>query len=135
MTAIQETKESEECLKNMIGDALVQRIKRAHAIGEQFKVYIVIPLLPEGPCNILEFANPMCMNSHKAIMHNQYISISRDDKSSTGSPRNSGHTSIFTQLESLGINAADYIHFSALRKWALRTKSNPVTEVIYRAGV
>lgn len=36
----------DKILRNRIGQALVERIKRAHYNGEKFKVFIIIPLIP-----------------------------------------------------------------------------------------
>lgn len=36
----------DKVLRNKIGQAIVERIKRAHYSGEKFKVYILIPLIP-----------------------------------------------------------------------------------------
>jgi hypothetical protein len=33
-------------LRNKIGQAIVERIKKAHAKGEKFKIFIVLPLIP-----------------------------------------------------------------------------------------
>ena len=133
VTSVNEANESEYRTQNAIGHALVSRIMKAHLKKEKFKVYIIIPLLPEGPCNPQKMNLDTEMLSHKAIMHLQYTSIQRDCKNTLSEYQKHTHTSIFTKLKSLdpNINPEDFIHFGALRKWALKTKGKPVTEVIY----
>lgn len=36
----------DKVLRNKIGQAIVERIKKAHAKGEKFKIFILIPLIP-----------------------------------------------------------------------------------------
>ena len=126
----------EQRIKNAIGHALAQRIAIAHSKKEEFKVYVVIPLMPEGPGNPLKMNDPNEMLSHKVIMWSQYTSIARDDEL-TKTTFKFESTSIFTKLKEMNpeINPDDYFHFGALRKWALKTPGKPVTEVIYSAFI
>ncbi|KAI9275903.1 hypothetical protein BDA99DRAFT_496737 [Phascolomyces articulosus] len=94
-------KDDDFVLKNLIGEAIVKRINRAHEEREPFKVYVVIPLMPGFPAELStkEASNP------RMIMHYQYISICR------------GGRSIIEKLEANGINASDYIRFFSLRNY------------------
>ncbi|KAI9010942.1 hypothetical protein CLU79DRAFT_891017 [Phycomyces nitens] len=92
---------SDKLLKNMIGQALVDRIKRAHAKNEKFKVFVIMPLVPafEGDLASAESA------SARTVMHFQYTSISR------------GGNSIMEKLREAGIEPSDYIGWYSLRNW------------------
>ncbi|KAJ2806106.1 hypothetical protein H4R20_001816 [Coemansia guatemalensis] len=88
-------------IKNRIAEALVDRIRRAHAQQAKFRVIIVIPLMPafEGDVNAVGAA------TLKLVMHWQYQSICRGDHS------------IAAQLERDGIDMHDYIRFFGLRNY------------------
>ncbi|KAJ2076688.1 hypothetical protein H4R24_005560 [Coemansia sp. RSA 988] len=88
-------------IKNRIAEALVDRIRRAHAQKAKFRVIIVIPLMPafEGDVNAVGAA------TLKLVMHWQYQSICRGDHS------------IAVQLERDGIDMHDYIRFFGLRNY------------------
>ncbi|GAA5939858.1 hypothetical protein JCM3775_007130 [Rhodotorula graminis] len=86
-------------VKNLIGQALVQRVLSAHKRGEKFKVVIIIPAIPG-------FAGDLYGNSGTlAILGAQYFSLSR------------GGNSIFELLEREGVNASDYIEVYNLRSF------------------
>lgn len=40
------TTTDDKLLRNKIGQAMLERIKRAHKNGEKFKIFILIPLIP-----------------------------------------------------------------------------------------
>lgn len=103
-------------IKNRIGDALVDRIIRAHREGTNWKAIIVIPLMPGFEAQVDEAEG----SSVRVIMQCQYMSISR------------GETSIFAKLRKKGIDPDQYIQFFSLRKWG-RIGSNRtlVTEQLY----
>ncbi|KAI1120803.1 phospholipase D [Nemania abortiva] len=101
---------------NRIGDALVERILRAHQNDEEWRCCILIPLMP-GFQNTVDQAEG---SSVRLIMQFQYRSICR------------GPHSIFGRLEASGINPEDYISFFSLRTWGRIGKKNSlVTEQLY----
>ncbi|KAI1112305.1 phospholipase D [Nemania sp. NC0429] len=101
---------------NRIGDALVERILRAHRNDEEWRCCILLPLMP-GFQNTVEQAEG---SSVRLIMQFQYRSICR------------GPHSIFGRLEAAGINPEDYISFFSLRTWGRLGKKNAlVTEQLY----
>ncbi|OAC98061.1 hypothetical protein MUCCIDRAFT_150547 [Mucor lusitanicus CBS 277.49] len=91
----------DKLLRNKIAQALVERIKRAHAKGENYKVFIIIPLIPafEGDLATKDAA------AARNVMHFQYITISR------------GGNSIMEKLREAGIEPSDYIGWYSLRNW------------------
>jgi phospholipase D1/2 len=103
-------------MENLIGDALVDRIKRAHKNGEDWRACLVIPLMP-GFQNTVDSQDG---SSVRLIMTCQYRSICR------------GETSIFGRLREAGIEPEDYIQFYALRSWgAIGPTKTLVTEQLY----
>jgi phospholipase D1/2 len=88
-------------VENRVGDALVDRIIRAHSEGTKWKAVIVIPLMPGFESQVDEADG----SAVRVIMQCQYMSISR------------GETSIFAKLKKMKINPDDYIQFFSLRKW------------------
>ncbi|KAF2202276.1 phospholipase D [Delitschia confertaspora ATCC 74209] len=103
-------------IENKIGDALVDRIKRAHKNEEDWRACIVIPLMP-GFQNTVDSQDG---SSVRLIMTCQYRSICR------------GETSIFARLRDAGIEPEDYIQFYALRSWgAIGPAKTLVTEQLY----
>lgn len=103
-------------IENRIGDAIVDRIIRAHVEKKTWKAFIIIPLMPG-------FDSPVDQpgaSSLRVIVQCQYCSISR------------GPTSIFGKLQKLGINPHEYIHFFSLRKWSIFGPNNLLkTEQLY----
>lgn len=105
-------------VRNHIGDALVERIIKAHKNGEDWRACIVIPLLPgySYPVDTPE------ASSVRLILECQNRTICR------------GANSIFTRLRKEGINPDDYIQFFSLRTWA-KFKSGALTsEMVYIHG-
>ncbi|ODQ80959.1 hypothetical protein BABINDRAFT_160393 [Babjeviella inositovora NRRL Y-12698] len=103
-------------IKNRIGDALVDRIIRAHKEGTAWRACIVIPLMPGFEAEVDEPEG----SAIRIIMQCQFMSISR------------GPTSIFAKLRMVGIDPDDYIQFFSLRKWArIGPKKNIVSEQLY----
>ncbi|RHY30223.1 hypothetical protein DYB32_004505 [Aphanomyces invadans] len=101
--------------QNLIANALVSRILRAHAAKQPFRVMVVMPLLPafQGKPQEKE------AYSLRGVMHWQYRSICRGDGS------------IYHQLSAAGIdNAFEYIAFFALRTHAMHD-GVPHTEEVY----
>jgi len=107
-------------VKNTIGQAIVDRIVQAHIEKTDFKIYIVIPFLPEGLGSIYDIKDGF--NTVKTIMHFQFLGMNKD--SGTGN-------SIFSYLEKEGIDPNNYIHFATPRQYQYATKNHPVTELIY----
>ncbi|RLV94532.1 Phospholipase D1 [Spathaspora sp. JA1] len=103
-------------IQNRIGDALVDRIIRAHEENTIWKAIIVIPLMPGFESQVDQAEG----SSVRVIMQCQYMSISR------------GETSIFAKLRKKGINPDDYIQFFSLRKWGrIGVNRTLVTEQLY----
>jgi phospholipase D1/2 len=103
-------------IENKINDAIVDRIKRAHANDEDWRACIMLPLMP-GYQNTVDEQEG---SSVRLIMTCQYHSICR------------GETSIFGRLRAAGIEPEDYIQFYALRSWGeVGPKRMLVTEQLY----
>ena len=103
-------------IENKINDAIVDRIKRAHANDEDWRACIVLPLMP-GYQNTVDEQEG---SSVRLIMSCQYHSICR------------GPTSIFGRLRLAGIEPEDYIEFYALRSWGeIGPNKMLVTEQLY----
>jgi phospholipase D1/2 len=103
-------------IENKINDALVDRIKRAHADDEDWRACIMLPLMP-GYQNTVDEQEG---SSVRLIMTCQYHSICR------------GESSIFGRLRAAGIEPEDYIQFYALRSWGeVGPNRMVVTEQLY----
>uniref|UniRef100_A0A8C5YH93 Phospholipase n=1 Tax=Microcebus murinus TaxID=30608 RepID=A0A8C5YH93_MICMU len=100
---------------NKVGDAIAQRILKAHRESQKYRVYVVIPLLPGFEGDISTGGG----NALQAIMHFNYRTMCR------------GENSILGQLkEELGNQWINYISFCGLRTHA-ELEGNLVTELIY----
>lgn len=100
---------------NKIGDAIAQRVLRAHRENQRYRVYVVIPLLPGFEGDISTGGG----NALQAIMHFNYRTMCR------------GENSILGQLKAeLGNQWINYISFCGLRTHA-ELEGNLVTELIY----
>uniref|UniRef100_A0A8D0VKE4 Phospholipase n=1 Tax=Sus scrofa TaxID=9823 RepID=A0A8D0VKE4_PIG len=100
---------------NKIGDAIAQRILKAHRESQRYRVYVVIPLLPGFEGDISTGGG----NALQAIMHFNYRTMCR------------GENSIIGQLKAeLGNQWINYISFCGLRTHA-ELEGNLVTELIY----
>ena len=103
-------------IENLIGDALVRRIIRAHREDQDWRAVIIIPLMP-GFQNTVDSADG---GSVRIIMQWQFRSISR------------GPSSIFGRLRDAGIEPEDYIQFFSLRSWGkIGRQKGLVTEQLY----
>ncbi|ROW10026.1 hypothetical protein VPNG_06490 [Cytospora leucostoma] len=101
---------------NKIGDALVDRIKRAYENDEDWKAVVLIPLMPGFQNTVAESEG----TSVRLIMECQYRSICR------------GEASIFGRLRAAGIDPEDYIQFFSLRQWGkIGPNKMHVTEQLY----
>ncbi|GAA6056278.1 hypothetical protein JCM3770_007291, partial [Rhodotorula araucariae] len=86
-------------VKNLVGQAIVQRVLSAAKNGEKFKVVILIPAIPG-------FAGDLNGNSGTlAILGAQYFSLCR------------GGNSIFEVLEREGVNPHDFVEVYNLRSF------------------
>ncbi|KAM9189909.1 phospholipase D1 isoform 1-T2 [Dugong dugon] len=100
---------------NRIGDAIAQRILKAHRESQRYRVYVVIPLLPGFEGDISTGGG----NALQAIMHFNYRTMCR------------GENSIVGQLKAeIGNQWINYISFCGLRTHA-ELEGNLVTELIY----
>ncbi|RNA08040.1 phospholipase D2 isoform X1 [Brachionus plicatilis] len=101
--------DKDEEVKNNIGGELVKRIHKAHVNGQNFRVYVVLPLLPG-------FDNP---NSIQAVQYYNLRSIFN------------GQFSIYHELKNRGVpDPFKYITFYGMRNWAV-LMGKLVQEIIY----
>jgi phospholipase D1/2 len=101
---------------NQIGDAIVERIVRAHQNEEDWRCTVLIPLMPGFQNTVAEADG----TSVRLIMQCQFRSICR------------GEASIFGRLRSHGIVPEDYIDFFSLRSWGkIGPRKMLVTEQLY----
>ncbi|KAL1650773.1 Phospholipase D1 [Diplodia intermedia] len=101
---------------NMINDALVERIRRAHSNGEAWRAVLVIPLMPGFQSTV----DSQDGTSVRLIMQCQYRSICR------------GESSLFGRLRAVGIEPEDYVQFYSLRSWGhIGPKKSLCTEQLY----
>ncbi|EPE08215.1 phospholipase d1 [Ophiostoma piceae UAMH 11346] len=101
---------------NRIGDALVERIIRAHRNEEDWRAVIIIPLMPGFQSSVADQEG----TSVRLILQCQYRSICR------------GENSIFGRLRTAGIEPEEYIQFFSLRQWGkINNKTVLTTEQLY----
>uniref|UniRef100_A0A4W4EPC5 Phospholipase n=1 Tax=Electrophorus electricus TaxID=8005 RepID=A0A4W4EPC5_ELEEL len=98
---------------NKIGDAIIERIIRAHKENKKFRVYVVIPLLPGFEGDISTGGG----SALQAVMHFNYRTMNR------------GEYSIISQLKKEN-QWMNYISFGGLRTHA-ELEGRLVTELIY----
>ncbi|XP_031165790.1 phospholipase D1a [Sander lucioperca] len=100
---------------NRIGDAIIERIIRAHKEGKKYRVYVVTPLLPGFEGDITTGGG----NAIQAVMHFNYRTMIR------------GEYSIISQLKKeMDDHWMNYISFAGLRTHA-ELEGRLVTELIY----
>eukprot|EP00070_Physeter_catodon_P019702 XP_023980108.1 phospholipase D1 isoform X2 [Physeter catodon] len=100
---------------NKVGDAIAQRILKAHRESQRYRVYVVLPLLPGFEGDISTGGG----NALQAIMHFNYRTMCR------------GENSILGQLKAeIGNQWINYISFCGLRTHA-ELEGNLVTELVY----
>ena len=100
---------------NRIGDALVNRIIRAHQNDEEWRCVVIVPLMPGFQNTVDEQEG----TSVRLILMCQYRSICR------------GEQSIFGRLRAAGIEPEDYINFYSLRQWGIIGNDVLTTEQLY----
>ncbi|KAG1774856.1 phospholipase D [Suillus placidus] len=105
-------------IENQIGDALVDRIIRAHREGTPWKCCIVIPLLPGFPFSI----DHSDASAIRIIVECQNRTLCR------------GPNSIFYRLRKEGIDPNEYISVFSLRNWAKMRNGVLTTEIVYIHG-
>ncbi|KAF4086491.1 hypothetical protein AMELA_G00107050 [Ameiurus melas] len=100
---------------NKIGDAIIERILRAHKENKKFRVYVVTPLLPGFEGDISTGGG----SALQAVMHFNYRTMNR------------GEYSIISQLKrEMNNQWMSYISFGGLRTHA-ELEGRLVTELIY----
>ncbi|XP_041809525.1 phospholipase D1a [Chelmon rostratus] len=100
---------------NKIGDAIIERIIRAHKEGKKYRVYVVTPLLPGFEGDITTGGG----NALQAVMHFNYRTMIR------------GEYSIISQLKKeMDDQWMNYISFAGLRTHT-ELEGRLVTELIY----
>ncbi|XP_060912484.1 phospholipase D1 [Labrus mixtus] len=99
---------------NRIGDAIVERILRAHREQKKYRVFVVVPLLPGFEGDISAGGG----NAIQAILHFTYRTMCR------------GEHSILARLSEVKDQWTEYISFCGLRTHAQLSQSL-VTELIY----
>ncbi|XP_029350205.1 phospholipase D1a [Echeneis naucrates] len=100
---------------NKIGDAIIERIIRAHKEGKKYRVYVVTPLLPGFEGDITTGGG----NAIQAVMHFNYRTMIR------------GEHSIISQLKKeMDEHWMNYISFAGLRTHC-ELEGRLVTELIY----
>ena len=104
----------EGVVRNGITRALKDRIIRAHRKKENFRVYILIPLLPGFEGDIMDDASQVL----KLQVRFQQETISK------------GPNSLFTMLKEAGVNPSKYIRFYGLRNHDV-FKDGPKQMMIY----
>ncbi|KAG9040620.1 Phospholipase D1 [Tulasnella sp. UAMH 9824] len=102
-------------IENNIGDALVDRIIRAHKEKTKWRACILLPLLPGHTLPI----DHNDASSIRLMVELQNRSISR------------GPHSIFSRLRKEGIDPNDYISFFSLRGWGKLEDNTLITEKVY----
>lgn len=105
-------------IQNGIGDALVERIIRAHRQAVKWRACIVIPLLPGYTFPI----DSDKASSVRLIVECQNRTICR------------GTQSIFSRLRKEGIDPDEYITFFSLRGWGKFKNGALTTEQVYIHG-
>ncbi|KAI9261025.1 hypothetical protein EDC94DRAFT_610604 [Helicostylum pulchrum] len=106
------TSPHDKLIKNKIGQAIVERIKRAHKEKQKFRVIVVIPVAPGFEGDFIQVdrrSMPL-----RSVAQYQYRSICR------------GKHSVFEQLKKANIPVDDYIGFYSLRNWG-KVKTPDVT--------
>ncbi|XP_054900009.1 phospholipase D1 [Poeciliopsis prolifica] len=104
----------DKVIHNTIGDAIVDRILRAHREQKKYRVFVVIPLLPGFEGDITTGGG----NAIQAIMHFTYRTMCRGDHS------------ILSRLSEVKDQWTEYITFCGLRTHS-RLSEKLVTELIY----
>eukprot|EP00516_Mucochytrium_quahogii_P006608 CAMPEP_0203753546 /NCGR_PEP_ID=MMETSP0098-20131031/7303_1 /ASSEMBLY_ACC=CAM_ASM_000208 /TAXON_ID=96639 /ORGANISM=" , Strain NY0313808BC1" /LENGTH=1158 /DNA_ID=CAMNT_0050644193 /DNA_START=456 /DNA_END=3932 /DNA_ORIENTATION=+ len=105
--------ETDSVVANRVLDSLFRRIVRANENKAEFKVFVLIPLLPGFEGSVAE------STSIRRVLYYEYRTISR------------GENSLFHNLLRVGIDPDEYIIFLGLRKWEAYKSASIATELIY----
>ncbi|KIJ64492.1 hypothetical protein HYDPIDRAFT_90375 [Hydnomerulius pinastri MD-312] len=105
-------------IENNIGDAIVQRILRAHREQTPWKCCIIIPLFPGFPFSI----DHSDASAIRIIVECQNRTLFR------------GPNAIYSRLRKEGIDPNDYISVFSLRNWAKMRNDVLTTEIVYIHG-
>lgn len=95
------TGDKQKPVKNLIGQAIVERILRAAKNGEKYKVIVLVPAIPAFAGDLRDDGSL----GTRAIMEFQYFSINR------------GGESIMEKIAQAGYNPMDYLRFYNLRNY------------------
>lgn len=113
------TGDQQKPVKNLIGQAIVERILRAARNGEKYKVIVVIPAVPAFAGDLRDDGSL----GTRAIMEFQYFSINRG-----------GH-SIMEKIAQAGYNPLDYIRFYNLRSYDRINRDRTMQQAEQQSGV
>jgi len=113
------TGDQQKPVKNLIGQAIVERIIRAARNGEKYKMIVVIPAVPAFAGDLRDDASL----GTRAIMEFQYFSINR------------GGNSIMEKIAQAGYNPLDYIRFYNLRSYDRINRDRTMQQVEQQSGV
>ncbi|OCT44731.1 hypothetical protein CLCR_05364 [Cladophialophora carrionii] len=113
------TGDQQKPVKNLIGQAIVERILRAARNSEKYKIIVVIPAVPAFAGDLRDDASL----GTRAIMEFQYNSINRG-----------GH-SIMEKIAQAGFNPMDYIRFYNLRNYDRINAGGTMQRVEQQSGV
>lgn len=108
--------EGDHLCSNRIANAIVERIRKAAANREKFRVMVIMPLLPAFPGK----PDDKEASSLRGVMYWQYRSICRGE--------NSIYHTLFKELD--GLDPFEYIAFYGLRNHAIHN-GEPKTEEVY----
>ena len=104
---------------NHIGYYLAEKVKERHRKKKDFKVYVVMPLVPG-------FDDEHGENYQKSVHHYQYLSIRKNGKKDR-----EGVTSIFKVLKDADIDPEKYFSFCSLKNY----QKHPKTGVYWSEGI
>ena len=113
------TGDQQKPVKNLVGQAIVERILRAARNNEKYKVIVVIPSVPAFAGDLRDDASL----GTRAIMEFQYNSINRG-----------GH-SIMEKIAQAGFNPMDHIRFYNLRNYDRINCGSTMQRVEQQSGV
>lgn len=114
------TGDKQDPIKNLVGQAIVERILRAARAGEKYKIIVIVPAIPGFAGDLKDDA----ALGTRAIMEFQYASINR------------GHgNSIMELIKAAGYNPLDYIRFYNLRNYDRINMSAEMRRAEMQSGV
>uniref|UniRef100_A0A665WIE1 Phospholipase n=1 Tax=Echeneis naucrates TaxID=173247 RepID=A0A665WIE1_ECHNA len=111
---------------NKIGDAIIERIIRAHKEGKKYRVYVVTPLLPGFEGDITTGGG----NAIQAVMHFNYRTMIRGEHSIISQLKKESKSKNKQFLMPVDEHWMNYISFAGLRTHC-ELEGRLVTELIY----